>query len=251
MICKCHYCKEMIEEHDVVVKAINENSKKEFHNGKDCYNRYLFSKHTKCKYCKKQVKYESDYEEYNGGYLHSECVEPYVAMRKEMDDLDKVYKYVKLNLLKYNENVNLSPAQINRLKGLRDGKVGLRKGEKQKYSGYPFHIIYLTLLFKTKDIEYALATKGFKSEESKVDYIAVVVANSINDVYEKVLAKEESDRRLLATVERMQEEKKEDKVYSDENESILEVQSDVKPKTKINKKILELLEQEDDDQLGI
>lgn len=246
---KCYYCKEEIQEHDLSIVEIN-NVNRKFHKEKDCYNRHLFATNTKCKHCRKKIMFEDDYEEFDDGFLHADCVDDYIFKIKELEDWDKVYKYVKFNLLKYPENMNLSPSQVNRLKGLREGKVGLKKGEKQQYNGYPFHIIYLTLLYKTKDIERALATKVFENEQKKVEYLSVIVANSINDVYESVKAKEEADRRLVATVTRMNEEKRENKeIKIQENvEKVEEVRYN---RSTVNRKILELLEEDDEEQLGI
>lgn len=241
---KCYYCKEEIQEEDLVVVKINGVNRK-FHKEKDCHNRHNFASTHKCKHCRKKIMFEDDYEEHEGEYIHADCIDDFLFKRKEVEDWDKVYKYVKLNLLKYPENMNLSPSQVNRLRGMRDGKTGFKKGEKQQYNGYPFHIIYLTLLYKTKEIERALMTKEFKNEEQKVNYLVGIVANSINDVYTSIMAKEESDKRLIATVSRMNEERNENKIQ----ESVEKTEEVRYNKSMVNKKLLDLLE--DTDELGI
>lgn len=244
---KCFYCKTEIAPDDLLIQEINGTNRK-FHKEESCCKKYLFSSETKCKHCRKKIMFDDDYEEIEGEYIHANCIDEYITKRKEMDDFDKVYKYVKYNLLKYKEGVNLSPSQVNRLKALRDGKINLKKGDKQQYNGYPFHIIYLTLLYKTKDIEKALATKVFDDEKGKVDYITVIVANSINDVYQKITSKEESDKRLVATVERLNEKenkKMEIEALDTDREEVTYI------KNKLNRKIIEMLEQDTDEQIGI
>ena len=240
MSTKCYYCKQEIADDDISVKQITPKTKRMFHKSKDCYNKYLFERYEKCLHCKKKILYDSDYVEYGDGYLHCDCIDDFVTKRKEIDDFKKCYDYLKTNILKYRSDMSLSPSQVNRLRGLRDGKQGLRRGEKQQYSGYPFNIIYLTLVYKTPDIEKALATKVFQNEDRKTDYIIAIVANSINDVYEKLLEKEKSETRLTKAVENVEKE----------NKIEVKANQDHKAKSSINKKILDILNQETDD-LGI
>lgn len=239
---KCYHCKELINDGDLELKDIGTGTIRKFHKENKCYKRYLVEKN-KCKYCKEKILYDSDYEVFDNSYIHGDCIEPYIVRKKEQEDFDKVYKYIKNNLLHYPEHISFTEFQIRKLKGLRDGKSLLRKGEKQQYNGYSFHIIYLTLLYKSQDIKRILATKKFDREENKIDYIISVIANSVHGVYVKMKEKEEANKRLIKTVETMNKEKE---VIKEDVEKI----DDYKKRSTINHKILKALE-EDENQLGI
>lgn len=244
-IIKCHYCKETIaDKENLEIHKVKETNRK-FHKSDECYKKFLFESTHKCRFCNKVIKIDEDYEEVklkddSIGYVHDECIDAYAEQRKEIEDWDKLYKYVKFKILQYDECINLSIYQINRLKGLRDGKHILGRAEKSKYSAYPFNIIYLTFLFKTNDILYALKTKQFNSDEHRFDYIMAIVGREINGVYQRVKEQEKANTRLEETTRRLSERKNQEPSHDE----------DTYVKSTLNKKLIEALN-EDSDGLGL
>lgn len=244
-IMKCHYCKDIIEnKEDLEINKIK-NINRKFHKSKRCYENFDFGQTHKCKHCGDYIRIDEDFEEIpdiENGYLHDRCIDTYNEWRKEVDDWDKLYRYVKFNVLGYDENINLNKYQIARLKGLRDGKHILSRGQKTQSKGYPYHVIYLTFLFKTNDILYALKTKSFKDDSYKFDYIMAIIGSSINGIYERVAEQEKANTRLEETSKRLSERK--------HQEPIVKHSDNTYNRSELNKKILEALE-DDGDGLGL
>lgn len=242
---KCFYCKDNIDSKgDIELHTINGVNRK-FHISKECYQNFMHESKYKCKHCGEVIKKDEEFEEIpdiENGFLHDRCIDTYNEWRKENDDWDKLYRYVKLNVLQYNENMNLSKYQVMRLKGLRDGKRLVKRGEKTQNTGYPYHIIYLTFLFKTNDILYSLKTKVFDDDSRKFDYVMTIIENSINGIYTRVTEQEKSNTRLDQTSIRLSERK--------ENEPIVKYSEITYNRSELNKKLLDALE-DDGDGLGL
>lgn len=99
---------------------------------------------------------------------------------KEKKDFETLYQYVK-KILGYGDDMALSKFMVLRLKGLSEGKFHANKKVKATAS-YDYNTIYLTFVYCKADIQRALQTKTFQSEQNKFNYIMAIVENNINDV---------------------------------------------------------------------
>lgn len=194
-ITKCFYCKEEINEDDIIEYPISEKSNRCFHNKKDCYNKYLFEKTTKCSCCKKKILFNDDYVMKNKKFYHSNCLKEYSIQLKEQEEWNKLYTYVKEKILKYPKELSLSKTQMFALKELREGKI-LINGAKQEYQGYTYFDIYSTFVLQQHNILNGIQGKSFKNENAKFRYIIAIIKNNINDIVLKRLQREESKKKV-------------------------------------------------------
>lgn len=102
--------------------------------------------------------------------------------KQEKEDFDKLYEYVRTNVMGYDKSITLTPNMVLRLKGMRYGKVMENRSVEDK-ADYSFEIILNTFKYCYLDIQKALRTKDFKNENSKLNYIARIVEDNLNDVY--------------------------------------------------------------------
>ena len=177
---KCYFCKEEMENNDIDEQFISEKSKKCFHLSSRCYHKYLFEKN-KCPICKKKITINSQYKIDNNKYYHVECWLEKEKVEKERESWEKLYNYVKSNVLKYQDNMSLSKTQIFDLKNLREGKL-IRKGDKFEGQGYSYEDILLCFILSKNDIEKAISDKTFQNENKKFKYIIAIIRNRINDI---------------------------------------------------------------------
>lgn len=160
-----------------------------------------------CYRCKdKENKIDKDIAkvEISGGnkpvnrYFHPKCYEEYNEARKERKELDKVCDYLKEEILGYDKQQAIDSRIVQRIQGIRSGQHLPSKNSKVYFSenGYDYDTILLTFKVKKPDILYALGSTRFKNEQHKMDYIIVIIQNSINDVYIRRKEKVESDKRV-------------------------------------------------------
>lgn len=95
-----------------------------------------------------------------------------------------LYDYVRYTVLKYDSNQSLSPDIVLHLRGLKFGKV-IDNRSTQDYADYSFRIILMTFLFVKSNIDWALRTKHFQNDNMAIRYICKIVANNINEVYQR------------------------------------------------------------------
>ena len=100
--------------------------------------------------------------------------------KQEIQELDKLYKYVK-KILGYDDNMVLPKFMVMRLKGLAEGKYHANNNIKSMGS-YDYNTIYLTFIYCKDKIQRALQTKSFANEQAKFNYIFAIVNDNINDV---------------------------------------------------------------------
>lgn len=113
---------------------------------------------------------------------------------EKKEEFDKLYRYVKKNVMKYDENQSLPPQFVLRLKGLSKGKF-IENKKIPNSANYSYEIILATFKICKKKIDYAIRTKDFKSESQKFNYILAIVSNNLNDVYLRYLnKKKQSDK---------------------------------------------------------
>lgn len=103
----------------------------------------------------------------------------------QKEQWDKLYHYVKKEILAYDDSQSIPSNLVLRLKGLTTGKYMENRNQEDK-ADYSYEIILYTFQICKQSIMKALANKTFDSETSKFNYICKIVENNINDVYLRV-----------------------------------------------------------------
>ena len=165
---KCWYCKEELSKEDMELHNVN-NVNRKFHKSRLC----------KSKFIKKQ----------------QEVLAEEAAKKAEYVEWDKLYQYVKREILKYGEGMQLSSYARGRLLSLRHGDF-VRRGVTLSKNGYPYHIILATFKFQKQNIVNSIAGKDFANENKKFDYVMAIISNNINDVYNMYLNKAKQERKM-------------------------------------------------------
>lgn len=119
---------------------------------------------------------------------------------KEKQDWEKLYNYVKSNIMGYDENQALSSTMVLRLKGLLTNKF-IENNNIQNTANYSYETILNTFKFCSPDIQRAVRINGFKDESHKFNYILKIVEKNINTVYVRMKnaerAKEEAQNTTV------------------------------------------------------
>lgn len=100
----------------------------------------------------------------------------------EKEQWNKLYSYVKKEILSYDDAQSIPSSFVLRLKGLTKGKY-LENKKIEDRADYSYEIILYTFQICKPSIMNAIATKTFKDESNKFNYICKIVENNINDVY--------------------------------------------------------------------
>ena len=103
----------------------------------------------------------------------------------EKEQWDKLYQYVKKEILLYDEVQAIPPKLVLRLKGLIKGKYIENLSIKDK-ANYSYEVVLYTFQIYRPTIIKAIENKTFIDEEGKFNYICKIVENHINDVYLRV-----------------------------------------------------------------
>lgn len=103
----------------------------------------------------------------------------------EKEQWDKLYQYVKKDILGYDNKQSLPKDFIFRLKGLAKGQFIINNSH-ESYADYSYEIILFTFQSCKLTILNALQTKTFNNENAKFNYICKIVENNINDIYLRV-----------------------------------------------------------------
>ena len=123
--------------------------------------------------------------------------------QEDIDNWNKLYEYVKYDVLGYDQNQGLSRQQILRLKGLLNNKY-MANNNIESTANYSYEIVLLTFKFCMPDIRRALHTVNFSDESHKFNYILRIVEDNINTVYLKMKklekAKEEAAKQDVSEV---------------------------------------------------
>lgn len=159
----------------------------------------MFRKCT-CYFCKQTIENEEDRIKDCFGLktpvnLHKWCVESFEKSRQERLEFDKLYDYIRYNILEYSKGKQLSPNTRNKLQSLRNGSL-LHAGDKMSKDGYSYTTILTAFKIKKIDIDKAIYGKVFNSENGKFNYILAIVLNSINDVQMRIERAEEEKKRV-------------------------------------------------------
>lgn len=111
------------------------------------------------------------------------------------DDWIKLCEFVESNVLGYDENMKPPRSLYLRLRGLSRGQF-MANNHIKRQAEYSYEIILLTFKYSMLAINRALATKNFKSESNKINYIMVIIESNINDIYSRMKKLEESEERV-------------------------------------------------------
>lgn len=166
---KCWHCKGVIEsKDDLAIEKVN-NVNRKFHNELGCLESFKNQKAL-------ELKEKQDKEKY-------------------WEEWCALYEYVKRDVLKYSDKMQLSEHTRRKLLELRNGGL-IKNHEGVTDNGYPFPVILMTFKVKKLEIDRALDNINFENETQKVNYIMAIIKNSINDVYLRVLAKNKRDEMV-------------------------------------------------------
>lgn len=121
---------------------------------------------------------------------------------QEIQDFDKLYKYVK-QILGYDENMVLPKYMVMRIKGLADGKF-YANAKVKSMGNYDYNTIYFTFIYCKDKIQKALQTKDFKDEQAKFNYIFAIVSNNINDVVLKIKKAKKAEKIVKQQIEKVE-----------------------------------------------
>lgn len=113
----------------------------------------------------------------------------------EKEQWDRLYQYVKKEILLYNNSQSIPSSLVLRLKGLTTGKYIENKNIKDK-ANYSYEIILYTFQICRPSIMSAISNKVFESESNKFNYICKIVENNINDVYLRVQKSKKIDENI-------------------------------------------------------
>ena len=121
-------------------------------------------------------------------------------MRQKMTSVEKqqweeLYRYVKKEILLYDDSQSIPSSFVLRLKGLTKGKYLENKNIKDK-ANYSYQIILYTFQICKPSIMNAISNKTFKSEQYKFNYICKIVENNINDVYMRIQKAKKAEENI-------------------------------------------------------
>lgn len=102
--------------------------------------------------------------------------------KQEKVEWEKLYEYVRHNVLGYDSNQSLSRSMVLRLKGLCTNKFMENKNQANT-ANYSYTVILNTFKFCNADIQKGLRTHSFSDENHKFNYILKIVESNINNVY--------------------------------------------------------------------
>lgn len=120
--------------------------------------------------------------------------------RKQMTDaekvqFDKLYQYVRKEILMYDEAQSIPQSLVLRLKGLSVGKYIENKKIEDK-AQYSYDIVLYTFQICKTMIFDAISNKNFNTEAQKFNYICKIVENNLNDVYMRVIKAKQSEKKI-------------------------------------------------------
>lgn len=116
--------------------------------------------------------------------------------KKEIEDWDELYKYVKFKVLGYDKNQNLSKNAVLRLKGMLNGKLIERKSIKNK-ANYSYEVVLNAFKYSMPDIRRALNNVSFVDENHKFNYIMRIVESNLNTVYMQMKRAEKVKKEVI------------------------------------------------------
>lgn len=113
----------------------------------------------------------------------------------EKEQFDKLYQYVKSEILMYNKTQSIPQSLVLRLKGLAVGKFLENRNIEDK-AKYSFEIVLYTFQICKPIILGAILNKNFESESQKFNYICKIIENNLNDVYIRVAKAKQTEEKI-------------------------------------------------------
>lgn len=113
----------------------------------------------------------------------------------EKEQFDKLYQYVKSEILMYNKTQSIPQSLVLRLKGLAVGKFLENRNIEDK-AKYSFEIVLYTFQICKPIILGAISNKNFESESQKFNYICKIIENNLNDVYIRVAKAKQTEEKI-------------------------------------------------------
>lgn len=111
---------------------------------------------------------------------------------------DELYKYVRGNVMGYDETMMLPSWIVLRLRGLRHGKL-YDNNKTKDYAKYPFSTILYTFKACAPEIKSALDNKHFDNERHKFNYVMKIVEGKLNDVALRLKAVQRAEKQSQET----------------------------------------------------
>ncbi len=103
----------------------------------------------------------------------------------EKESWDKLYQYVKKEILLYSDSQSIPSSLVLRLKGLTKGKYFENKYT-EDMADYSYEVVLYTFQICKPSILKSIINKTFENEQNKFNYICKIIENNINDVYLRV-----------------------------------------------------------------
>lgn len=115
--------------------------------------------------------------------------------KKEKEEWDALYEFVKKKVLMYDDNMALSRTMVLRLKGLLTNKF-IENNNIDDTANYTYQTILNTFKFCMIDIERGLRTHSFQDENHKFNYVLKIVSENINTVYLRMQKAEKAEKEI-------------------------------------------------------
>lgn len=113
-------------------------------------------------------------------------------MLKKNKELQELLTYVRKDILEYGKGKKTPPCLKKKIENLA------YENEEQIYT---YEMIKYSFMLNSEKIKYALSHKEFANEQHKINYIMVIVANSMNDIQKRVRDAEISNLKKELDVE--------------------------------------------------
>ena len=147
---------------------------------------------------------------------------------EEKQAWDKLYAYVKTDILGYDNEQALPSNIVARLQGLLHGKY-MANNKSENMANYSYETVLNTFKYCKPKIQEALRVNNFRDETHRFNYIAKIIENNINDVYIRMKNMEKAKERAVEEARRIALEasnynytpverkpkKKEENIYAD------------------------------------
>lgn len=117
--------------------------------------------------------------------------------RKDQSWINLV-EYVEKNIFQYDERQKLQKKSLLILRGICKGQ-NVANNKQQTYGDYPCEIILICFKVNRIKIMNAIINKDFQSEENKMAYIAAIVKNDINNIYQRWQNMKQSEENVKKT----------------------------------------------------
>lgn len=115
----------------------------------------------------------------------------------EKENWDKLYQYIKKDILFYEDNIKLPKTLIMRILGLKEGKFMANKKIKP-LANYTFEQILMTFKINKFEIVNAMSRISFKDEKHKINYLMAIIESKLNDTCERMANAKKSEEKGLA-----------------------------------------------------